>query len=121
MYEYRNLLPIGLVYDVEQKTETIPEELTPFEAQNIFYQKLTNQKKELLQKVNVKAKSITRDSNNPDKKEVSYQIQVKGKAYLYFYMKEPEKDEDKINRIYVNRKLMNIPTLNTQQLVTKVF
>ncbi len=107
LYEYKNVLPIGLIYDVEQREEDIPEGLYPFDVQNYLYQKLTNQEDDILKKV---TKAKIQIENYLDSKDVNFQIDIEGKSYLYFLTKDKMYD---IFEIYVNGNLINIPTLNS--------
>ena len=109
MYEYKNVLPIGLIYNADQKEEIIPEEMSYFEAQNYLYQKLTNQQENILKKI--EPKIINQEMNEEKQQEITFQIEVKGKSYLYFLTKV--KNTCEIFKIYVNENLVNIPTLNS--------
>lgn len=108
MYEYKEVLPIGLVYDLENKIEDIPDYYNPFYVQNFLYKRLTNQKQNILKEPKY-TKKIEK-TNIDTIKVVEYNIRIKEKSYLYFYMNQS--DENYIWEIYVNDELLNIPELN---------
>lgn len=103
LYEYRNTLPIGLVY--KNEVSDIPENLGVFETQNYLYQNLFDKQDSLIAII---------DSNSiktkQDEKKYQYTLDIKDKSILYVHGKNII-----INHIIVNGKEKIIPTLNDQE------
>jgi len=108
MYEYKEVLPIGLVYELKNKKEDIPDYENPFDVQNYLYKRLTSQKQNILKETKYTKK--VEKTNIDTIKVVEYNIHIKEKSYLYFYMDQT--DENYVWKIYVNDELVNIPELN---------
>ncbi len=91
LYEYKNTLPIGVLYDDE--VTNIPEELIAFDAQNYLYQKLFQKQENIIEKV--------------DETEI---LQIQGSKELYLYTKDT-----KINKITINGTDKIIPITNDEE------
>ena len=95
IYEYKNTLPIGILYDKE--VTDIPKELIAFDAQNYLYKQLFDKQENIIKKVEV---SDTKQKNN------KFVVEVKELSELYIY------STTEIQRIIVNGEDIIIPITN---------
>ena len=87
LYEYKEMLPYGIVYENNKDISTIPEKFDVFETQN----------------------EKTEDDEN--KVIYKYTMRVNEKSYLYLYGNE---GENLIYKIIVNGETVTIPWINNQ-------
>lgn len=99
LYEYKNVMSYGVLYDEE--IETIPKEYYAFTANNYLYQKLFNKTDEII--------SITKYHVSKDKRMLNYKFNIKGEQELYLYI-----DETLISTIIVNNHSLNLPIENSR-------
>ena len=104
LYEYQQNLPIGLIVENQNLSETIPEEYNPFEAQNYVYRKLFDHQDDILTILPEQSKKYSKAE-----KSLTYEIDVKEKQMIYLYCNRDEMDHLVV--IKVNGKTLNIPTI----------
>lgn len=66
LYEYKNVLPIGIVYERNNNINEIPNNLSLFEYQNWIYKKLFNKNDNILEECNYAIKSINGEYEKED-------------------------------------------------------
>ena len=97
-------MPIGLIVENQNLSETIPEEYNPFEAQNYVYRKLFDHQDDILTILPEQSKKYSKAE-----KSLTYEIDVKEKQMIYLYCNRDEMDHLVV--IKVNGKTLNIPTI----------
>lgn len=99
LYEYKNVLPIGITYDND--VTKIPEELNAFETQNYLYKNLFNKQDNVI---------ITPDLTDVQIEETDYgyiyKINIKECSNLYVNL------EKQMSKITVNNEDIIVPTAN---------
>ena len=108
LYEYKEMLPYGIVYENNKDISTIPEKFDVFETQNYLYKELFSENEDMLEKVSTQ-KEKTEDDEN--KVIYRYTMRVNEKSYLYLYGNE---GENLIYKIIVNGETVTIPWINNQ-------
>lgn len=108
LYEYKEMLPYGIVYENNKDISTIPEKFDVFETQNYLYKELFSENEDMLEKVSTQ-KEKTEDDEN--KVIYKYTMRVNEKSYLYLYGNE---GENLIYKIIVNGETVTIPWINNQ-------
>ena len=108
LYEYKEMLPYGIVYENNKDISTIPEKFDVFETQNYLYKELFSENEDMLEKVSTQ-KEKTEDDEN--KVIYRYTMRVNKKSYLYLYGNE---GENLIYKIIVNGETVTIPWINNQ-------
>ncbi len=88
LYEYKNTLPIGIVY--QKEVSKIPEDLTAFDAQNYLYQNLFQQTGNIIEKVNYEET-----------------LKIEGNKELYLYTNQTQ-----IHKIWINGQELILPIFN---------
>lgn len=133
LYEYKDVLPIGIVYERNNNINEIPNNLNLFEYQNWIYKKLFNRNDNILNECDYAIKSINGEYENKDniikiiKKDLSensnekrsliekntfveLEIDIKNSEILYFYTND-EIEEYSLN-IKINDEILNVPSTN---------
>ena len=103
LYEYKNIMPYGILYDEE--VIDIPEEYYAFSANNYIYQKLFNKEDNIIE--------IEKHKAQKESYLLRYEIEVQGEKELYLYINN---DSFKyiMSSININGKPLNIPIENDQ-------
>ena len=108
LYEYKEMLPYGIVYENNKDISTIPEKFDVFETQNYLYKELFSENEDMLEKVSTQKEKIEDDEN---KVIYRYTMRVNEKSYLYLYGNE---GENLTYKIIVNGETVTIPWINNQ-------
>ena len=103
IYEYKNVLPFGILYDKEIKE--IPEELKIFDANNYLYKNIFNKEDNIIE--------TNKYTVNKNDEEKEYTINISGEKELYLYIEDDPINDDQLytKGIYINDKLLAIPTM----------
>lgn len=104
LYEYKNVLPYGILYNEE--INDIPKEYYAFTANNYIYQKLFNKNDNLI--------DIKKYTEEGKTFLLTYEIDVVGEKELYLYIK-PDLFDHIMTNVTVNNKIITIPTQNYQK------
>lgn len=97
LYEYKNILSYGILYNEE--VTTIPEEYYAFKANNYLYQKLFNKKDNI---IDIKEYPVKREEQL-----IHYEININGEKELYMYI-----DDAIMSSININGKKLISPIEN---------
>lgn len=97
LYEYKNILPYGILY--EEEISNIPEEYYAFTANNYLYQKLFNKEDNIIE--------IEKHHVKKEETILQYDITVTGEKEIYLYINDAI-----MSNIYINNKSLNIPIEN---------
>lgn len=108
LYEYKNMLPYGIIYENTEYIGTIPEEYNVYETQNYVYKNLFSKNEDMIQKITTQKQKI---DNNGDLTKYKYTIRVNEKSYLYMHGNE---SDSKIYIMRVNGENVTIPWINNQ-------
>lgn len=108
LYEYKNMLPYGIIYENTEDIGTIPEEYNAYETQNYVYKNLFSKNEDMIQKITTQKQKI---DNNGDLTKYKYTIRVNEKSYLYMHGNE---SDSKIYIMRVNGENVTIPWINNQ-------
>lgn len=107
LYEYKNVLPIGLIYDLSNKKVDLPNTSNPFEVQNYLYKRLLDTEENIMKE----AKPSKVKFSSQDADSLVYTLSIKDKSYLYFWV--DTEMENSIFEISVDDEVINIPILNS--------
>lgn len=119
LYEYKNPLSIGVIYDDNQNINEIPENMNCFEYQNWIYKNLFNKNDNILEKIETVVKStngecikdnIIKSKNKDEKVYVEYEVNINKPEILYFWVTDEIVDSKLC--IKVNDKNLNVPATN---------
>lgn len=108
LYEYKNMLPYGIIYENTEDIRTIPEEYNVYETQNYVYKNLFSKNEDMIQEITTQKQKI---DNNGDLTKYKYTIRVNEKSYLYMHGNE---SDSKIYIMRVNGENVTIPWINNQ-------
>ncbi len=97
LYEYKNILHYGILYNEE--IEDIPKEYKVFSANNYLYQKLFHKEDNII--------DIRKFEAKEEDSILEYDIEVSEEKELYLYI-----DETRISRILINGNCLIIPLEN---------
>ncbi len=103
IYEYKNIMPYGILYD-EEITD-IPKEYYAFSANNYLYQKLFNKEDNLIEIEKYKAQKGSY--------LLKYEIDIQGEKELYLYI-NAESYKHIMSSININGLTLRIPIENDQ-------
>lgn len=109
LYEYKNNLPIAIVYDNE--VIDIPKELVAFDAQNYLYRNLFNKQDNIIKRIETDSIDVKK---NESCTKIKFDIEEHSVLYLYseYY--------NLINKITINGKVLPIPILNDKENTTYI-
>lgn len=129
LYELKNSLPVGLVFDNKANSTEIPSELTDLEIQNYLYKNLFNKNDDLIEVLkaqdivqNKEKKQITEKDDGTlllDMKtnnELNFNIDVQGTKKIYLNVENL--GNSKVFFISVNEKIKSIHTMNDYRYQT---
>ena len=106
LYELKNILPYGIIYQNDNDLSTIPEEYNAYQAQNYLYKNLLNKTEDLVKEV----EPLKEKKENTCK----YTIKVDEKSHLYV-LKESKVSRPTIKSIRVNGQQVLLPTINNKE------
>lgn len=107
LYQYKNVLPYGIIYKNDNDISKIPEEYNPYEAQNYMYKQLFDSEQNIIQTIDAVKTNLNTSEENEDIQLNKYELEVKDKSYLYLYTTNTF-----IGNIKINGKEINIPNMN---------
>ncbi|MBR3613601.1 MAG: YfhO family protein, partial [Clostridia bacterium] len=121
LYEFKEYLPIGIVYDKNKDIEEIPPNMNYFEYQNWIYKNLFDKSSNIFECINPIIKStnsqyleseniIIEDKNNSENAYVEYEVTMDKPEILYFFTTD-DLEKGSIC-IEVNGELLNISSTN---------
>ena len=108
LYEYKNNLPYGIIYENDTDISKIPEEYDVYDTQNYLYKQLFSANNDIIEKIETSKVSVSEEKN---KQILKYNMHVNEKSYLYLYGTETE---NRIYKITVNGNVVTIPIVNNK-------
>lgn len=106
LYEYKNVLPYGIIYENNNDISTIPQADDVYATQNYVYKQLFNKTEDIIEKVDSERESISKDEKVETFK---YKVNVNEKSYLYVYGSE---EDTSLYSIKVNGETVKVPWIN---------
>ena len=109
LYESKNMLPYGIIYENNEDISRIPEEYNVYEAQNYIYKNLFSSEDNIIEYIETQKEKI---GESEDRVDFKYKMRVNEKSCLYLY---GDMSENKIAKIKVNGNIVTIPSINNQK------